>query len=279
MKTGLTVVLVPLSCLVLGAGAALAEFPEGVPDTVQVDMGGTFASLDTNLGVIPSDGGVGVVANLEEVMNLDTSQSAWRIDGNWRFTKRQHLDFGYVNYDRSGSRESRETFTWGDYTFNKGNTMDGSFDSSFIYAAYRYDILQDPHVRISGSAGVSYVDLSASMSGTGTVGTPDGPRTGTFTADASMSVPVPLFGLQLDWAMAKKWELMWYGRFMFVNQSFEGSVYDSTLRVKWWFLKNVGAGLGYDRQDITIRSYEKDDKDLKGNYNIAGWSAFLSLAF
>ena len=75
MKTRLSVLLVVLSCLALGTGAALAEFPEGVPDTVQVDIGGTYSNLDTNFGVSSSNAGVGAIVTLEDVMNLASEQS------------------------------------------------------------------------------------------------------------------------------------------------------------------------------------------------------------
>jgi hypothetical protein len=280
MKTRRIGFFAVLICLAFGTGAALAEFPEGVPDKIQVDLGGTFANLDTNFGVTSSNAGVGAIVSLEDVMNLGTTQSTWRIDGNWRFTERQHLDFGYFQYNRTGSRVNPETFTWGEYTFNEGNTLDGKLDSSFTYAAYRYDFLSEPRVRISGSAGVSYIDMSPSLSGTGTVGTPDGEQTGTFSTSTSLKLPVPLLGLQLNWALGKQWEIQWFARFLFINMpDLSGGVSESTLRGKWHFTKHLGAALGYDREEITLRRYKNGDQVLKGGYSIRGWSAYLTMAF
>jgi hypothetical protein len=262
------------------ARAALANFPEEVPDTVQIDIGGTFASVHTEASLTGSGSGIGASVNLEEVLGLDSNQSTWRLDGSWRITKRQHIDFGYFQLNRSGEKKNTENFTWGDYTFHKGNQLSGSFDSEFPYAAWRWDFLQDPHVHISGSAGVSYTQLKASMTSSGTVTTPDGPRSGTFSGDESLRYPVPLLGLQVDWALAKRWEVEWYSRFIFVNlSSVSGSMNESAVRLKWYFLKNVGAALGYDHYDINLKYYKDGSKTLTADYAINGWSAYLSLAF
>jgi hypothetical protein len=280
MKTRLSVLLVVLSCLALGTGAALAEFPEGVPDTVQVDIGGTYSNLDTNFGVSSSNAGVGAIVTLEDVMNLASEQSTWRINGNWRFTKRQHIDFGYVEYKRSGSRVNNQTFTWGDYTFNAGNKFDGSFDESYTYVAYRYDFLQDPHVRISGSAGVSYIDLKTSLKGSGSIETPDGTQEGIYETKGSIGLPVPLIGLQLNWALGAKWEIELYDRFLFINMpDISGGVNESAVRAKWHFTRHVGAAIGMDRDEVILKRYKNGDKTYKGGISAQGWSAYLTLAF
>jgi hypothetical protein len=281
MRSVVYATIAVLSCIALGTGAALAEFPEGVPDKIQIDLGGTFANLDTNFGVTSSDAGVGAIVSLEDVMNLGTTQSTWRIDGNWRFTERQHIDFGYFQYNRSGSRFNDETFQWGDYTFNADNKLQGKLDSSFTYAAYRYDFLKEPRVEISGSAGISYVDIAPSLTGTGQVGMPDNTtQEGTFTTASSLKLPVPLVGLQLNWALGKKWEIMWFSRFLFVNMpDLSGGITESTVRGKWHFAKHVGAALGYDREEITLRRYKDGEKTLKGGYSMRGWSAYLTLTF
>ena len=264
------------------AGAALparADFG-GVPDHVQLSLGGTAAELVTQGSLTPANGGTGVAIDFEGLFNIPGDKQAARLDGFWRFGERHYLDFGYVQFNRSGSRQIDEDVTWGDFNFQAGAFVTATFDSNFPYAAYRYDFLHEDKVKISGSAGVSFMEIAPTLAATGNVTGPEGPVSGAVSEGDSVRFPVPLVGLRVDWALRDRLSVEMFTRFFRLNAaSFNGGMREASARLKWHFTQHVGAALGYDSTTLRIKEYETDDKKLKFIYEVTGVSGYLTLAF
>ena len=101
------------------ASPARADFGD-VPDHIQVSLGGTAADLVTSASLVPESVGAGASIDFESLFNIPGNKQAARLDGFWRFGERHYLDFGYVQFNRSGSREIDENVNWGDFTFDAG---------------------------------------------------------------------------------------------------------------------------------------------------------------
>jgi hypothetical protein len=247
---------------------------------VQVSIGGTAAELVTQGSLTPLDGGTGIAIDFEGLFNIPGDKQAARLDGFWHFGERHYLDFGYVQFNRSGSREIEEDVEWGDVTFQAGAFVTATFDSQFPYAAYRYDFLHEDRVKISGSAGISYMEIAPSLSATGNVTGPSGPISGSVNEGDSVQFPVPLVGLRLDWVLRDRLSVEMFARFFRLDAAdFNGGMRESSARLKWHFTKHVGAALGYDSTTLRIKEYESDDARMKFIYEVTGASAFLTLAF
>ncbi|HEX5043496.1 MAG TPA: hypothetical protein VFV75_11355 [Candidatus Polarisedimenticolaceae bacterium] len=258
---------------------AMAEFG-GVPDRFQVSLGGMAAELVTQATLAPEDLGTGAAVDFESLFNIPGSKQAARLDGFWHFKPRQSIDFGYVQFNRSGSREIDEDVTWGDFTFSAGAFVTATFDTRFPYAAWRWDFLQEDKVKISGTAGLSYMRVEATLDADGGVTGPEGPVTGTVNEGVSVQFPVPLVGLRLDWALRDRLFAELYTRFFRLDAgTFNGGMREASARLKWHFTEHVGAAIGMDSTTLRIKNYEKNGKDLKFIYDISGASAYLTLAF
>jgi hypothetical protein len=262
------------------APAAESEFA-GVPDRVQVLLGGTAADFVTEGGLSLVDAGTGIAVNFEDMFDIPVNKSASRIDGFWRFGKRSYLDFGYVQYNRTGGRELVQEVDWGEYTFEAGAFVTADWDSRFPYAAYRYGFLDEDRVRISGSAGISYLGVDAALEAEAGVTGPQGPVSGAITEGVSIDFPVPLVGLRLDWALRDRLAVEMFMRFFKLNYEsvIDGGMRESAARLKWHFSKPVGLAIGYDATSVRLKEYETGDYKAKFTYDITGLSAYLTLAF
>lgn len=200
------------------AGTARAEFPQDVPDRWQLQIGGMAATLDTEAGLSPAGGGIGAIVVFEDFFNLPIHDQTILFNGSWRMTGRHLLDFGYVDFDRLAGRVIQRDIEWGDYIFPTGVQVEAGIGSEFIYAAYRYDFMHQDQVRISGSFGISYMDLSASLAATG--GVLDSNMvsvTGAVKEEGNISLPVPLVGVQIDIAPHRRVALQLFTRFFFID--------------------------------------------------------------
>jgi hypothetical protein len=259
---------------------ARADFA-GVPDKFRIMLGGTSADFVTEGALSVEQAGTGVTINFEELFDIPTDERSARLDGFWRFGERSYLDFGFVKFNREGSKNIEQDVTWGEFTIAEGSFVKATWDSNFPYAAYRYAFLPEEKVKISGSAGISFVGIGPKLEADGGVTGPDGPVVGHFSKEEDVAFPVPLIGLRLDWAIRDRVELMTFTRFFYLNYEsiFKGGMRETALRLTWDFSKHVGVAAGYDSTSVRLKEYDTGDYKAKFTYDITGFSAYLTLAF
>jgi hypothetical protein len=267
---------------VAGTGPARAEMPGDVPDRVRFAIGGISANVYTDAALGSTTAGVGASINFEDIFDLPENKDTWRFELNWRVAKRQFLDFGYLRLDRSGSRVLEQDVHWGDYVFQANGRVTAGFNTSFPYAAWRYSFLDLPQVRISGSVGIDYLSISASLAASGSVTDPIGtPIAGEVEKKTGVSAPVPQIGLQIDWALAKQLELMLYVRQIYVPNiaGIDGRIGEAAVRFEWWYVKHAGISLGFDHEIIDLKSYDTGDTRAQFRYDVTGLSFYFNFAF
>jgi hypothetical protein len=255
-----------------------------VPDRVWVDFGGAINEVATNAALSGSQG-LGVTVNFEDVFDLPGSKTTFRLVGTARITEgRSYIDFGYVDINRSASRIIEQDIDWGDYTFQAGAQVAARFATQFIYVAYRYDFLHEEKIRISGSAGITYLNIETSLSGQASYDDPNDPGPPVvdfFASEASQGAPVPLIGLNLDWALTRRLVLRTNSRFFRINfAGIDGGLYETGVRLNWYFAKYFGMGLGFDRTNLKLRELElANGNKLRAAYDISSVGLYFNLAF
>lgn len=268
-----------LALLVASATTARADFAD-TPDRVRIMLGGTSADFVTEGALVAEAVGTGVQINFEDMFDIPVDKEAVRLDGFWRFSDKGYMDFGYVKFNRTGGRELVQDVDWGEFTLQEGSFVKATWNSDFPYAAYRHDFLHEDKVKISGSAGISYLKIAPTLEADGGVIGPSGPVTGHFEKSTSVQFPVPLVGLRLDWALAHRLEVMMFTRFFYLNyDKINGGMREGTVRLIWHFSRHVGAAVGYDTTSVRLKEYDTGDYKAKFTYDITGYSAYLTLAF
>jgi hypothetical protein len=274
-------IVVLSSVLALGVtGIARADFPPNIPDKFQFELGGTFAQIDSTASLGTKGGGVAATINFSDIFDLPVNNSAPRLDGFWRMSGRSYLDFGYVEYNQSGARQIEQDVDFGGDTLGAGATVTAFYDTSFPYAAYRYDFLQHEDVHISGSAGLSWITMSTGLSTDGTFTINGVQQTGDYSKSVRIGFPVPLVGLRVDWALGHQWAVEFWGRAFYINYSgYKGGMQESSVRLRWHFSRHVGVAIGYDKEAVVLRQFETSTKSGSFGYQTAGISGFLLLTF
>jgi len=272
-----------LGALLAGvATPALAILPGDVPDKWRFSIGGMAAEASTQAALSSASAGVGVTINFEEAFDLPVYKNVGRAEAYWHINERQFLDFGYVDISRKGQKTLDQDINWGDYTFGADSDVSTTFKTQFPYVAWRYAFLHLEQVRISGSAGISYLGLSASVEGTGKVSRPPDPTfiSGSVEEKVSIDFPVPLVGLQLDWALNRVLMLTMYTRLIYINAfDLKGGIKETAIRLHYFFTKHFGMSAGIDSENISIKEYTTGDKQLKFAYDVSGGSVYLDFAF
>jgi hypothetical protein len=267
--------------MVIGAGAAWADFPGDVPDRFKFQVGGVDATFTTNASLALTDGPAGAFIDFEQVFDLPLYKKSWNAEGFYRFSEKGYVDFGYVDYERSARNIIDQDVQWGEFTFLADGEVTVDFGTAFYYAAYRHDFLKLEQVHISGSAGFSFLNLKAGLEASGNVVDQDGNAvSGQVERRGDVSFPVPLLGLQLDWKLTKRTAIQMFFRTLYIDyQDFAGGIRQSAIRYEWYPARHFAIGGGYDTYKIDIRRYRTGDYTAKFNYDVTGLELYLKMAF
>jgi|GEM_PF-1482568 len=267
--------------MMVGAGAAWADFPGDVPDRFKFQVGGVDANFTTNASLSRTDGPAGAYIDFEQVFDLPLYQKDWNAMGFYRFSDKGYIDFGYVDFERSAQNILDQDVNWGEFTFLANGQVTVDFGTAFYYAAYRHDFLQLDQVHISVSAGFSFLDLTAGLSASGNVQDENGNAvSGEVERRSDVAFPVPLIGLQLDWKLTNHTAIQMYSRLLYIDyQDFEGGIQQSAINYEWYITRHFGIGGGYSAYKIDIKRYTSGDFTARFNYDVAGLGAYLKMAF
>jgi hypothetical protein len=283
----LTTLLAVLMFLAIGAPALAAvdsEFPEAADQPVVIQLAGVWNSFDTQGRVDTTRGGiatVGTTIDMEQLFGVPATQVDFRMDGSWRFSKRNYLDFGYSSLFRSGTRAIDQDFIWNGYTYKAGITIDGKFNNYYGYIGWHYDIFRADNVKVWAGLSVAYEHFETGLNGQAQITNPDGTVTkSTILNDVSVAIPAPLIGLGVSGAISKNWTFDFYTRAIgFSSTDLSGSVLEAGLSFGWYPHKNFGLVGGADMTKFNLRKYKNDTQTVSAQYAYVGPRLGVVLGF
>jgi hypothetical protein len=241
------------AALLFASLPALAQFPDDIPENARFRLGGIFATLDSK-ATLSTANLPGTVIDFSDLGLTPHHKTTFQGDGYWNFLGRSYLDFGYVDFDVSGSHSIAKDISFGGVIYTAGATVDAESRARFIYAAYRYGIFKNPTFHFGLSLGVSYYSARASLAATAGVTRPDGTVIGGgFTAERELNLPVPLIGAEAELRLFSGVTLG--ARFRGVKATvapYSGTWVEAQGSINWYFARNFGIGGAYDYHKIRI---------------------------
>lgn len=178
-----------------------------------------------------------------------------RLDGLWRITPTQHVQFMYFDDNVTRSRAIDRNIQWGDATFQAGAAVEAIHKLRIAELAYEYAFLRSPTYEVAGSIGVHYTGVKLNLSGQATITDASGnTSTAGFTSkQSSTPVPLPVIGIRGGWAVTDSIVLDASAQYFKAKiNNYDGHLSDLRVGATWMFTKNFGAGLGYDTFATTI---------------------------
>jgi hypothetical protein len=237
-------------CVAADAADVLKPQPAEMPwEKVSVSLGGFIAAFDSTLSL--GVNGAGVNINAEELLNLDSHLTVFRLNALYRpgQTRRNQLDFTYAAYHRSGSAVLDREITVGDVTLPVGATLDTVFNFDIIRGTYTYALLQDDRMRIAIGLGVYAVPLKYSLESETTTG-----RANVEAADVTL--PLPALALRADFLLVPKLYLTTSIDAMYLEISdFKGSIYDVSAALEYRPWKSLGLGVGFNSFTVNVEGH------------------------
>lgn len=253
-----------LSYFGINFARAEAVAPDTQPwEKFGVSAGAFITDTDSSVRV---GSGLGVDVDLEKALGMESKNSVFRADADWRFSQnRKHrLDLSWFALHRSANRQIGQDF---DITDSNGNTttiqagsqVASRFNLDIIETAYSYSFLQDDRVDLAAVFGLYVMPIKFGLQASGA---------GNAETSLNFSAPLPVLGFRMDLALTPKWFVRSGYQFLYVQyEGFVGKVIEVRGALEYLPFKHVGFGLGYDtlRASLSGRSNQYPGVNLDGS--------------
>jgi hypothetical protein len=259
-KTGLRrlftgLVALALSCA-LPEAAVLAAEGDGdyaFPEKFMLRLSSySIDSADTKVTAL-NDKGIGVGYSFSRDFDTDDSVTVPRIDMYYRINERHRIDFSTFSSERDGKKELTIEVELGDQVFEKGEILNSKISYDLYRLGYSYSFYHSDTVELAVSAGLNITKYDLKFSN----------QDGSEKEEADATAPLPMFGLQMGYAINSSWSLHYLMETFFIEieDTYKGSFFNNEVTVQYRFLDNFLVGLGIARVAVDL---DVDDNDWKG---------------
>jgi hypothetical protein len=209
-------------------------------------------AADTQVTAL-NDKGIGVGYSFSRDFDTDDSVTVPRIDMYYRINERHRIDFSTFSSDRDGEKELSIEVEIGDQVFEKGEVLKSSISYDLYRIGYSYSFYHSDRVELAVSAGLNITKYDLKFSN----------QDGSEREEADATAPLPMFGLQMGYAINSNWSLHYLMETFFIEieDTYKGSFFNNEVTVQYRFLDNFLVGLGVARVAVDL---EVDDNDWKG---------------
>lgn len=263
-----------------GALPALAEQTSPFAEHKFVIEAGVFLSdFDTSVKLAGPDGGTDI--RLEDDLGLDDDQTSFRARMDWRFADRHRLILGYYRFDRTARGSASRTFTIDTANqtleFEAGVDVRSEFDWQLIPISYAYSFVLTDRLEAAASVGVHWANAKVGFEGEAFVN--GNPVLQLAAESETASAPLPVFGLELSFAVTPRWIVGTQGQYFGLDyKDYSGNLTDIRLKTEYRFGNALGIGLGYTWYDIDF-SEDNGSYSYDINYEYDGLEAYLNFRF
>ena len=236
------------------------------PDTWKIRVGAYVVDgSDTTFSASPF-GGAGVIIDYQKDLGGEDGDTIPRIDAQYRFNERHRVDFTAFSIDRKGTRTLAIDIEIDGVDYQVGETIDSEIKYTLYRLGYGYSFYHSSRVELTLTAGLNITsyDLSFALE--------DGSKAET----AGVTVPLPVFGLRMGYAITPKWSVNYVSEAFFIelDDSFRGAILNYELNTEYRLFSHFAVGAGLARIGVDA---EVDDDDWRGSvtdsyrgYNIFG---------
>jgi hypothetical protein len=198
-------------------------------------------------------GVVGTTIDFKKDLGGEDKDTIPRIDAYYRFNERHRVDFTAFSVDRAGERELSVDITIDEEQFSISEVLKSDIQYTLYKLGYAYSFYHSPKVELSISAGINVTKYDLKFQ------TADGAKVET----AGVTVPLPMFGLRMGYAITPKWYVHYVAESFFIDfeDKFRGAVLNYELSTEYKLFKHFAIGAGVARLGIAA---DVDDDDWRG---------------
>ena len=254
------------------SSAAEYKSPHGA-----IGVGRAVVGFDTKIKLTDKTTGIDVFLDPEGNLDLPEIARVNVLYAVYNLRKKHQLGVAYFAVKRESTFFSEQVNLEDIIIANGQATL--SDDTKFYFFNYGYSFFRDNRSNVNGLIGISGLDLKYTFQASGELVVEGNRQFDTYYKEASVFAPLPLFGLEFNFAFTPKWSLQTKvalvgGRY----QDIRAGVIQTGMNANYWFTKHMGGiiGLSY----FSARVVVEDDKKLQEiDYGYSGVFAGLHFGF
>ncbi len=240
------------------------------PDKWMIRLGAyVIDGADTQISV-NSNVGIGTSIDYARDLGGEDNDTIPRIDAYYRFNERHRIDFTAFSIDRKGERTLALDLDIGDENFTASETVFSNIEYTLYKLGYNYSFYHSPKVELSISAGLNITDYALKFTDS----------TGAKAETAGVTVPLPMFGLRMGYAITPKWSVRYVSEAFFIeiDDVLKGALLNYELSTEYKLLKNFALGIGLARLGLDV---DVNDDEWRGSISdgYRGYNVFGTLYF
>jgi len=246
------------------------ELTVAFPDSWMIRLGAYVVDGSNTQFNVASDIGLGATIDYQKDLGGEDGDTIPRIDAYYRFNERHRIDFTSFSIDRKGERTLSIDLEIGDEIFSASETLQSDIKYTLYRLGYGYSFYHSPKVELTLTAGLNITEYDLSFA------LDDGSK----AESAGVTVPLPVLGLRMGYAITPKWNVRYVSEAFFVefDDSFRGAILNYELNTEYRLFKHFALGAGIARIGINA---EVDDDDWRGKVtdSYRGFNVFGTFYF
>jgi len=262
--------IVMISTSVVNHAIADDELTVAFPDKWMIRLGAYIVDGSNTTVSVNSPLGVGAVIDYQKDLGGEDGDTIPRIDAYYRFNERHRIDFTSFSIDRKGERTLTIDINIGDENFSASETLQSDIKYTLYRLGYGYSFYHSPKTELTLTAGLNITEYDLSFA------TADGTK----AESAGVTVPLPVVGLRLGYAITPKWNVRYVSEAFFIefDDAFRGAILNYELNTEYKLFKHFALGVGVARIGINA---EVDDDDWRGKVtdSYRGFNVFGTFYF
>ena len=168
----------------------------GDDSELSLSVGLFITNRDSDTRMDVSGGGpLGTPIDLESDLGIDSSDTAFRIDGYYRFNDKHRIDFSAFDLSRTGNKQIEKDIVWQGTTFPITASVNSDIDLGIYKVAYTYSLKRREESYLGLSAGLYVADISALISAENIA----------IREGSDVTAPMPVVGLRGEYKFSGKW--------------------------------------------------------------------------
>ncbi|MEY2853447.1 MAG: hypothetical protein RL030_579, partial [Pseudomonadota bacterium] len=212
-------------------------------DAFMVSLGTFLLTTKTKISIDGTAGNSGTVIDTKKDLGFKDADR-FRLDATWRFAPNHKIRAMYFSISQSNTQMLDRDITVGDTVYPVNIEVTARNSTTVYELAYEYSFLRRENYEITASAGLHAIDFGFSIRGVGTVNGQTGQAS---TETASVTAPLPVFGLRGLWEIAPNWYLDAQAQYFTLKvDNVDGEITDLRAGVTYMFGRHWGLGAGYN---------------------------------
>jgi len=233
-------------------------------DRLYLRMGTYFVGHNETTLSITSPYILGVNLNIQDDLNMNSSDEVARIDGYYRFKENHALGFSYYQLNSSGSTQAGRVITLPDPDNPQGSIdipigadVESKLDTEILKLNYIWSFYRSDEAGMALNLGLHITRIEAAIRGQLTAGVPQSVE----EVGVGVTAPLPVIGGRFSYKPTERLRLILESNlFLLSYGDYSGSYVDTSLLAEYRFWKHGGIGGGVNFNNLQIRANDSDNE-------------------